>query len=118
MNQLINDNDDAIISSENNPGIFVQWGLIFCPGHPILKRTIDMIVYNIQNNIHPNDILNMTGPKLFTRAVNTHHKELYGNILYSENSMMNKNVDIVFDKGSHNYRIYGVDYNLYFCYFD
>jgi len=119
LDDLILDTDDAIISSEGNPGIFVQWALIFSPGHPILKNVIDLIVENIQNNSFPNDILHMTGPRVFTRAVNMYHKELYNVILYEQNKLFDKNIDITFRGRCNNskYRIFGIDYNEYFSFF-
>jgi hypothetical protein len=41
LNELINDDDDAIITAEGNPGLYVQWALIFSKQHPILKKQLN-----------------------------------------------------------------------------
>lgn len=69
LDELIRPDDEAILTFENNHhGFLVQWGLIFRPTHPILKRTIERIVSNIETNRHPNNIHAMTGPQVFTEA--------------------------------------------------
>ena len=40
---LIKEEDSAIITVEGNPGLYVQWGLMFSKNHPILKRTIEFM---------------------------------------------------------------------------
>ena len=64
LDDLIKPEDEAIITAEGNSGLYVQWALIFSKGHPILKKTIDLVVTNIKNNNHPNDIHKMTGPNV------------------------------------------------------
>ena len=80
LDNLIHEDDDAIISKENNPYFYVQWGLIFQKNHPILKHTIELLIHNITYNLYPNDIHKMTGPSVFTEAVNTIKKTQYINI--------------------------------------
>jgi len=111
LGELIRDEDEAIISVENNP-FFCQWALIFNKGHPILKKTIEFIVRNIQTNRYPNDIHKMTGPCVFTEAVlyihgQRHHE--YNNLI----ELAHSNIDKTFvdPSSSSSYRIYGIDYN-------
>ena len=117
LDGLIRPDDEAIITREGHPGIFVQWALIFNAGHPILKSTIDLIVRNIQTNAFPNDIHKMTGPTAFTQGVNNYHMSLYGEALAHKNEYIEQpnQVDVSYDRGIH-YRIYGVDYNEFFSF--
>ena len=69
LDLLIKAQDQAIISREHNTGLFVQWCLMFAPNHPILKRTINLCIQNI-NNKSSNNLSLLTGPAVFTMAVN------------------------------------------------
>lgn len=115
LTTLINDEDEAIITAEGNPGVYVQWALIFSKEHPILKRTIDLVVDNIKHNSYPNDILKMTGPIVYTKAINEIHGELYNHEIINH-SQINKNTDVTYKISNISYRLYGVDYNKYFCF--
>jgi len=122
LDTLIKDTDEAIITSESHRHIntstnntyicYVQWGLIFKKDHPILKKTVDMIVDNINkkkfNNIHK-----MTGPTVFTDAVKAIHKELFNEEPphWSQGNSANNTVDQTFSKNGISYRIFGTDYN-------
>jgi len=115
LNDLIRDHDEAIITAEGNPGLYVQWALIFSKQHPILKKTIDLIVNNIKNNRYPNDIHKMTGPTVYTRAINEVHMNLFaGKII--DHKKINKNIDITYRLNNISYRLYSIDYNGYFCF--
>jgi len=110
LDTLIRDEDEAIITSEMRPGVpiaYVQWALIFKKGHPILKKTIDLIVNNIKNNKYPNNILKMTGPMVFAEAIQAVHKELFQQELPRKDPTLDK----TYNKNGISYRIYGVDYN-------
>ena len=110
LDTLIRDEDEAVITYEMRPGVpiaYVQWALIFKKGHPILKKTIDMIVDNIKNNRHPNNILNMTGPIVFADAIKAVHRELY----QEDPPEIDHAIDKTYNKNGISYRIYGVDYN-------
>jgi hypothetical protein len=110
LNTLIRDEDEAIITYEMRPGVpiaYVQWALIFKKGHPILKKTIDMIVDNIKTNKYPNNILNMTGPIVFAEAVQAVHMELF----QVKPPEIDSAIDKTYNKNGISYRIYGVDYN-------
>jgi mannosyltransferase OCH1-like enzyme len=114
LDDLIKNDDDAIITAEGNPNLYVQWGLIFNKNHPILKKTIELIVENIKINKYPNNIHAMTGPTTYTNAINIIHKELYGDIIIHKN--INKNTDITYNKNNISYRLYGIDYSDYFSF--
>ena len=114
LNELINDDDTAIITAEGNPDKYVQWALIFSKGHPILKKTIELVIDNINNNSYPNDIFKMTGPIVYSKAINEIHTELFGNIIIHKE--INKDTDITYKSKNISYRLYGKDYNTYFRY--
>lgn len=42
------------------------------PKHPILKICIDRVVFNVENRIHPDSVLDFSGPGLLGRCVNTY----------------------------------------------
>jgi mannosyltransferase OCH1-like enzyme len=70
LDDFIEQNDVAIISKEHNPGMFVQWALIYQSGHPFLQKTMDMVLDNIQHNRYPHDVHKMTGPSVYSNAIN------------------------------------------------
>jgi mannosyltransferase OCH1-like enzyme len=111
LNQLIKDTDEAIITAEKNPNVFVQWALIFNKEHPILKKTIDLIIENISYNKYPNDIHRMTGPSVFSEAVNFVHINNNGRKI--RHNLIHKNFDMTFNCRNSSYRIYSIDYNEY-----
>ena len=112
LDDLINKNDEAIITAENNPGFYVQWALIFQAGHPILKRTIELIQENIKNNKFPNDIHQMTGPGVYSRAIEQVYQESFGHPL--EHSKVNTQTDQTFKAKGFSFRLYGIDYGKFF----
>lgn len=61
--------DNAIITAERNPGMFVQWALVYDKGHPFLQKTFDSVLDNIKNNRYPNDIHKMTGPTVYSDSI-------------------------------------------------
>ena len=85
----INNDDSAIITKERNPGLYVQWALIYDMGHPFLQKVLEAVVENIKNNRYPHDVLNMTGPNVYSKVID----------------------QCILNKDSTNYRIFGVDYN-------
>lgn len=85
----INEDDSAVITNERNPGLYVQWALIYDKGHPFLKKVIEAVVDNIKNNRYPHDVLNMTGPNVYSRVLG----------------------ECLQEQTTNNYRILGVDYN-------
>jgi mannosyltransferase OCH1-like enzyme len=108
LRELIRDEDEAILSAEQNDFKFVQWALMFSKGHPILKKTIDFIVENISKNLFPNDICKMTGPIVFTKAILYTHYEVFGEILDTRG--LGPDYDKSFMKDGVSYRLFGIDY--------
>lgn len=70
LTDFIKPDDSAIISLEGNPDLYAQWGLIYEPGHPFLQKTLDLVLENISLNKFPHDVHAMTGPTVYTRAIN------------------------------------------------
>ncbi len=89
LDDFIRPEDVAIISKERNPGLFVQWALVYEPNHPFIKKTMDMVLDNIRHNRYPHDVHKMTGPQVYSNAIN---------------SCLAESPNI-------NYRILGYDYN-------
>lgn len=71
LDNFILADDVAIISREHNQGMFVQWALIFEPGHPFMQKTLEMVLDNIRNNRYPHDVHKMTGPQVYSSAIKT-----------------------------------------------
>jgi mannosyltransferase OCH1-like enzyme len=115
LNELIKYDDEAIITAEGNPELYVQWALIFKKNHQILKKVIELIIYNIKNNSYPNDIHKMTGPTVYSLAINNTHKELFNNEIINH-KLINQNTDITYKSKDVSYRLYGIDYNKYFTF--
>lgn len=69
LNEFILPADEAIITREGNPLLFAQWALIFNAGHPFLKKTMEMVADNIRQNRFPHDVHQMTGPSVYTLAI-------------------------------------------------
>lgn len=70
LDRLIGEHDRAIISREQNEGIFVQWCMMFEAGHPILKETIAQVIQNVLAKT-TTDVFHLTGPGVFTWVINT-----------------------------------------------
>jgi mannosyltransferase OCH1-like enzyme len=70
LDDFIRADDVAIISKERNPGLYVQWALVYEPNHPFLQKTLDMVLDNIRHNRYPHDVHQMTGPQVYSNAIN------------------------------------------------
>jgi len=70
LDGLIKSDDFAIISRERNPGLYVQWALIYAPGHPFLEAVLEKVIMNIETNRFPHDVHSMTGPRAYSDAIN------------------------------------------------
>lgn len=112
LDELIQEDDDAIITAEGNPNWFVQWALIFNKEHPILKKTIELIVENIKKNAYPNDIHKMTGPYVYSKAIQMVHTELFNTTI--QHNHIHLNTDITYKQNAISYRLYGIDYTPIF----
>jgi len=75
LRYLIRENDEAIISAERHPNLYVQWGLIFSKNHPFLEKTLELMIDNIQTHRYPNDIHSTTGPTVFSLGIKTSLEE-------------------------------------------
>ncbi len=70
LDNFIRPNDSAIITREGDPDLYAQWALIYSPGHPFLQQTLTLVKENIRTNKYPNDVHRMTGPTVYTQAIN------------------------------------------------
>lgn len=70
LDDFIKPDDVAVLSPEKNPTYYVQWAMFYEAGHPFLKRTIELICENIRENKYPNDVHKMTGPTVYSQAIN------------------------------------------------
>lgn len=70
LKKLILPTDVALISKERHVYLYCQWALIFDKDHPFLKRTLELVLDNIQTHRFPNDVHATTGPTVFTKAIN------------------------------------------------
>ncbi len=89
LDKMIRPGDHGIVTHEGNPGLYAQYALVFAEGHPFLKRTLEKVIDNIQNNRHPHNGHQMTGPTVYTAAIN----------------------ECIAEQVTTDYRIWGVDYN-------
>lgn len=85
----IKNDDSAIITKERNPGLYVQWALIYEKGHSFLKKVLEAVVDNIKNDRYPHDVIKMTGPYVYSKVLD----------------------ECIQSHDSNRYRIHGVDYN-------
>tara|TARA_B100000886_G_C20421972_1_gene492052 strand:+ start:1234 stop:1947 length:714 start_codon:yes stop_codon:yes gene_type:complete len=110
---FINDDDEGVISAEKNEGNYVQWALFYKKGHPILSKTVEYIIANMDSELYKNDIENLTGPKVYARSVKEFYKLSEDKEL--EWSKINKNSNVEFeftiDNHKHRARIFGIDYS-------
>lgn len=59
----------SMLTLEPNKTNFIQWILMFKKDDEVLQHCIELIVENINKNKFKNNIMELTGPKLFTKAV-------------------------------------------------
>ena len=110
LNQFIREDDQCILSPEDNPSFYVQWALVSDKGHPIMEKVIEMIVQNIEENKHPNNIHKMTGPSVFTEAIESIHNQHFSKNV-PRNIMKTYTIPNDFT-----YRIYKIDYRGIFSF--
>jgi len=111
LDDLIQPGDSCIITREgDNHNLFVQWLLIFKKGHPILKEVIDQCVHNI-NNKTSTDLIELTGPGPYTRAINKilapHYSKKGANLYSEKDEDLNRELNI--DNVEYKSRFYGTD---------
>ena len=73
-----------------------------------------MIVENIKYNKYPNDIHKMTGPTVFTSAIQSVHEELYGENIITQ--LLRYNTNISYKRNNVFYRVFGIDFNNHFSF--
>jgi mannosyltransferase OCH1-like enzyme len=77
LDDLIDGDEQCIITREGNLGAFNNWIMIFQKNHPVLLDCIKKCCYNITNKT-TNDVCFLTGPHgPFTDAINDVLKPLY-----------------------------------------
>jgi mannosyltransferase OCH1-like enzyme len=69
IDDFIFPNDSAVIALENNLEWYIQFVLFYEPGHPFLKKTLDMLIENLKQNKYPYEPHKMTGPTLYSLAI-------------------------------------------------
>ena len=109
LSEILDKNDDALITAEKNENCFVQWSLIFNKNHPILEKTIENLIKNIDENNYKNDVLNFS-VKPYWDAINN---SFIKNNLNFGWEMINKDTNKLFNINGANFRIYSVDYGKY-----
>ena len=70
LRKLIRPDDVAVLSRERHVHFYCQWALIFDKEHPFLKKTLEMVLDNIQTHRFPHNVHSTTGPAVFSDAVN------------------------------------------------
>ena len=113
ISDFLEDDDEALITAETNPELFVQWALFFIKEHPILEKVIENTTENIIKNKHPNDIANTTGPGVFTKSLQEIHLKQYSEMINWKNidHKYNEKYFIERPKSKYYYRVFGVDFN-------
>ncbi len=75
LRKLIREDDTALVTDEDPPTYYVQWGLVYEAGHPFLQRTLENILENIKNNPYPHNVHKTTGPTVYTDSIKECLKE-------------------------------------------
>ena len=113
ITSFIEDDDEGLISAEKNKGNYVQWALFYKKEHPILSKTVEYIIENIDSGLYKNDIEKLTGPKVYARSIEEIYKLAENKPL--EWSKINKDSNIKFEftinNQKHQARIFGIDYS-------
>jgi mannosyltransferase OCH1-like enzyme len=119
LDELIRDEDSAIITREHIEGLFCQWFMIFKKAHPLLKSVINECVDNILEK-SSNNIMELTGTVVFTKIINDRihsnqikyiNEEGYGGDLWHS---YDKNL-VIFNEPDRKYRcrFFGINMNEY-----
>jgi inositol phosphorylceramide mannosyltransferase catalytic subunit len=68
INELLN-SKKSMLTLEPRKTAFIQWVMIFNQNDPGLEKAIEMIVDNVKSNLHKNNVDELTGPRLLTKAI-------------------------------------------------
>ena len=74
VDEILEQEDEALITAEKNLNRFAQWSLIFNKNHPILEKTIENLITNIHENKHKNNVLYFSA-KPYWDAINSSFME-------------------------------------------
>lgn len=88
IDDFIREEDAAVVSYEPGEECFIQYALFFEANHPFLAQTMDTMISNLKTNKYPFNTHKMTGPSMFTSAIN----------------------ECIESSPNHAYRILGIDY--------
>ena len=115
IDELIENEKEAIISRERNPCFFCQWMMVFPPNHPILKKTIELTCFRIKNKVS-NNIVHVTGPGVYSDAINEvmapFLKASHVNVWQMSDEDINKLIKDE-SKLNNNTRFYGYDHGRF-----
>ena len=90
LDEIILPDDKAIISLGSHKKNYVQWALFFESGHPFIVKTFELMIDNIRENKYPYDVHRMTGPTVYSEAIE---------ICLKENpNISHRQLDVDFDK--------------------
>ena len=112
LNQMIEKEDEAIITAEKNENLFVQWALIFNKNHPILEGTLNNILKDVSENKNKSNHHALT--------VGNYAKAVF-NIAKKSNCVIdwkkiNKHTNQTYKINNSSFRVFGIDYNEYFSF--
>jgi len=87
-NELLDKYYDSEHKPKGDARQIIQNIIMYPKNHPLLKKVIDDMCYNITNNTNSNNILFMTGPVMYTKAIAPQLKyynyKLYENGIYDD----------------------------------
>lgn len=109
LDDFIKENDSAILSISENPGLYCTDIMMFEAQHPILERVLGLILKYVNENTYGGDFDETVGQKLFSKAVRIGHF-----IEYNKNidlTKVEKDGELRFVSPGLKYRIYGVEFN-------
>ena len=112
LDDLIQDNDRAIITPEIHENLFIQWGLIFENNHIILEKTLNNILEDVNNGINRNDHHALT-VKNYAKAIFDVANE---NNLEFEWIHPEEQIDKTYEFKNSSFKIVGNDYNSHFSF--
>ncbi len=112
LKNLIETDDEAIVTAETNKNLFVQWALIYSKNHKILEQTLTNILKDVSLNQNKFNHHSLTvenyAKAVFSVAKNSEKKINWDDITEDTN--------LTFKTKDCSFRLYGVDYNDYFSF--